>query len=182
MNHLIATILVLVFGPVVPAATAAPANLVINDAPKTLAELHFTDGTGKVHTLADFKGKVVLLNMWATWCAPCRKEMPTVYGLQAALGGSDFDVITLSIDHQGIGAVNKFYGEISVQHLGRYVDSANEGDQNLGVVGLSTTLLINPQGHELGRLIGPAEWDSPKMNTFLKTISPSKRRLHHDKR
>ena len=153
-----------------PVLAASMPSFVISESPKPLPELHFTEGESLARTLSDFKGKVVLLNIWATWCVPCRKEMPTLDRLQAALGGSDFGIITLSIDQQGIGAVNKFYDEIGIQHLARYVDSANEGYQNFGVVGLPTTLLIDRQGRELGRLIGPSEWDAPVMIAFLQDI------------
>ena len=100
---------------------AAGSPMAMDEQPKSVPELHFTDGDGKARTLADFRGKVVLLNIWATWCGPCRKEMPTLDRLQAALGGPDFEVVPLSIDHKCIEAVDKFYAEIGVHHLARYV-------------------------------------------------------------
>src|SRR5438045_7524425 len=96
-----------IIGPV--AAATAPQNFVLHDTPKALPEISFTDDAGRPHTLADFKGRVVLLNIWATWCAPCRKEMPTLDRLQAALGGPDFAVIALSIDRKGPEVIKKFY-------------------------------------------------------------------------
>src|SRR5438067_2329713 len=92
-------------------AAGAPQNFVLNDAPKPLPEISFADEAGQTHTLAEFKGKVVLLNIWATWCAPCRKEMPTLDRLQSTLGGPNFTVIALSIDRKGPQVVKKFYGE-----------------------------------------------------------------------
>ena len=89
-------------------ATATP-PFVMFEAPKPVPELNFTDGEGHARTLANFKGKVILLNIWATWCGPCRKEMPTLDRLQAALGGADFEVMPLSIDCKGMEVVNKFY-------------------------------------------------------------------------
>ena len=150
-------------------ATATP-PFVMFEAPKPVPELNFTDGEGHARTLADFKGKVILLNIWATWCVPCRKEMPTLDRLQAALGGVDFEVMPLSIDRKGMEVVNKFYDEIGIQHLSRFVDPSNEAFQKLPIVGIPTTLLIDRQGQELGRLIGPSEWDSPDMIAFLKDI------------
>ena len=150
---------------------AAPPHFAMYDSPKPLPELVFTDDTGAARTLAEFKGKVVLLNVWATWCGPCRKEMPTLDRLQAALGGPDFEVVPLSIDRKGMAAINKFYAEIGIQHLSRYVTSAaNDAFEKLAVFGLPATLLIDRQGRELGRLEGPAEWDSPDMVTFLKSV------------
>src|SRR5260370_1669854 len=89
-------------------ATEAPANFILHEAPKQLPEIAIADGEGKVGALADFRGKVVLLNIWATWCLPCRKEMPTLDRLQAKLGGPGFEVVTLSIDPKAAAAVRKF--------------------------------------------------------------------------
>ena len=150
----------------VPATTIPP--FVMFEAPKPVPALNFTDDEGHARTLADFKGKVILLNIWATWCVPCRKEMPTLDRLQAALGGVDFEVVPLSIDRKGMEVVNKFYDEIGIQHLSRFADPSNEAFQKLAIVGVPTTLLIDRQGRELGRLIGPSEWDSPDMIAFLK--------------
>ena len=97
--------------------TEAPENFVLPDTPKPLPEIAFVDGEGKVGALADLRGKVVLLNIWATWCLPCRKEMPTLDRLQAQLGGPDFEVVALSIDRRGVEKARKFYAEIGIQHL-----------------------------------------------------------------
>jgi thiol-disulfide isomerase/thioredoxin len=132
--------------------------------------LEFADGEGHPHTLADFRGKVVLLNVWATWCLPCRKEMPTLDRLQAALGGDDFEVVPLSIDRGGAERVKKFYAEIVIQHLPIYVDSSRTANSALDAIGLPVTLLIDRQGRELGRMSGAAEWDAPEMIAFLKSI------------
>jgi thiol-disulfide isomerase/thioredoxin len=149
--------------------TEEPSNFVLHEAPKPLPEIAIADGEGKVGALSDFRGKVVLLNIWATWCVPCRKEMPTLDRLQAQLGGPGFEVVTLSIDRGGAGTVRKFYGEIGIQHLAVQLDAKAEAPSALGTFGLPTTLLIDRQGWEIGRLIGPAEWDSREMIRFLKT-------------
>jgi thiol-disulfide isomerase/thioredoxin len=152
-------------------AFAAPQGLVMNDAPKPMPELQFTDHDGKLLSLADFKGKVVLLNIWATWCGPCRKEMPALDRLQVQLGGPDFMVLPVSIDRKGFNVVDVFYVEIGIQHLAAYVaPAANHTLDTLGVWGLPASLLLDTQGRELGRLEGPAEWDAPDMISFLKTI------------
>jgi thiol-disulfide isomerase/thioredoxin len=157
---------------------SAPGNFVLRNAPAAVPALEFTDGEGQKRTLADFRGKVVLLNIWATWCAPCRKEIPTLDRLQAALGGDDFEIVPLSIDRGGAERVKKFYDEIGVQHLGIYVDSSRTANNALDVFGLPATLLIDRQGRELGRLSGAAEWDAPDMIAFLKsTIAKKESRL-----
>src|SRR3546814_15160392 len=92
----------------------------LHEAPRTVAELRFNDGNGKSVTLTDFRGKLVLLNIWATWCGPCREEMPTLDRLQERLGGPEFEVVALSIDRAGIGAVREFYAELRVQQLAKY--------------------------------------------------------------
>lgn len=134
-----------------------------HDSPKPVPDLTFENGESARQSLADFRGKVVLLNIWATWCGPCRREMPTIDRLQAKLGGPDFEVVALSIDRAGVPVVKKFYEELKLTSLGIYVDKSGRTTQELGIVGLPTTLLLDREGRELGRLVGPAEWDSPAM-------------------
>jgi thiol-disulfide isomerase/thioredoxin len=136
--------------------------------PRPLPTVSFVDGTGRAMTLADFRGKVVLLNVWATWCGPCREEMPTLDRLQAELGDPDFQVVPLSIDRAGLKVVRDFYDEVGLKHLGIYVDSSGKASRDLGAVGLPTTLLLDREGRELGRLVGPAEWDSPEVVAFIR--------------
>jgi thiol-disulfide isomerase/thioredoxin len=151
-------------------AVVAPRNFLMRDSPVAVPALQFSDGEGRARTLADFRGKVVLLNIWATWCLPCRKEMPTLDRLEAALGGGDFEVVPVSIDRGGAERVKKFYAEIGVQHLPIYVDSSRTANSALDVLGLPASLLIDRDGRELGRLSGAAEWDAPEMVAFLKSI------------
>ena len=120
------------------------------------------DGDGRNLTLADFEGRVVLLNIWATWCPPCREEMPTLDALQARLGGSDFHVLPLSIDRAGLEPVRRFYRETGIRNLDLYIAEDTRAMLALAVVGLPTTILIDRMGRELGRLAGPAEWNSPE--------------------
>jgi len=131
-------------------------------APRPVAELAFEDGQGRTRALAEFRDKVVLLNVWATWCAPCREEMPALDRLQRKLGGPGFEVLTLSIDAGGAAAVKRFYDEIGIRSLAVYVDPAARATGSLGVVGVPATLLIDRQGREIGRRTGPAEWDGPE--------------------
>lgn len=149
-------------------AAERPANFILHAEPRPVLELHFVDGEGRSRTLADFEGKVVLLNLWATWCPPCRKEMPALDHLQAALGGPGFEVVALSIDRAGVEPVRRFYGETEVKHLGIYLDTSGKALRGLGAVGLPTTLLLDREGREVGRLVGPAVWDTPEMVAFLR--------------
>ncbi len=124
------------------------------------------DGTRK--DMESLRGKVLLVNVWATWCVPCREEMPTLDALQAELGSDRFEVVALSIDRAGPQVVRRFYDEIGVKHLKMYADDTMLSATALRTVGLPTTILINAEGQELGRLVGPAEWDDPEMVSFLK--------------
>jgi thiol-disulfide isomerase/thioredoxin len=159
-----------------PALEGVPRGFVVSDVPAPVPQVRFTDGDGRPHALADFRGKVVLLNVWATWCLPCRKEMPTLDRLQAALGGQNFAVVALSIDRQGAEAVRRFYSEIGVRNLAVHVDASGQALSALAALGLPTTILIDAEGRELGRLMGPAEWDAPDMVAFLKSIVEPKGR------
>lgn len=150
------------------AAAAAEPSFAINDPPKALPDVRFVDGDGGDRSLSDFRGKVVLLNVWATWCVPCRKEMPTLDRLQNTLGGADFQVVALSIDRKGLNVVRPFYDEIGIKHLAVYVDRSGRALRELGAAGLPTTLLIDRAGREIGRLVGPAGWDAPGMIAFIR--------------
>ncbi|NUS22592.1 MAG: TlpA family protein disulfide reductase [Mesorhizobium sp.] len=150
-------------------ATETPQNFAVHEAPVPVPEIRFEDGNGQPKTLADFSGKVVLLNIWATWCAPCRKEMPTLDRLQAKLGGPDFEVVALSMDRGGPDKVKNFFTEIGIEHLALNIDTSGKAMFTLGALGLPMTLLIDREGKEIGRLIGPAEWDSPEMVAFIRS-------------
>lgn len=142
----------------------------LHDAPREILSPPFVDGAGRDLTLDDFRGRVVLLNIWATWCAPCREEMPTLDRLQAQLGGDDFHVLPLSIDRAGLSPVQRFYEEIGIEHLGQYLAEDIRAMLAFAVIGLPTTLLIDRRGRERGRLMGPAEWDSAEAIAQFQTI------------
>lgn len=149
-------------------ATARIGRFSLHDQPRPLPELHFVDANGREMQLADFRGKVLLLNVWATWCVPCRREMPQFDQLQARLGGSDFEIVPLSIDRGGLFVVKAFFDEIDLQHLRIFLDQSGTASRELGVIGLPTTLLVDREGRELGRLIGPTEWDGPDIDRMIR--------------
>jgi thiol-disulfide isomerase/thioredoxin len=128
--------------------------------PAAVADLKFVDGDGKALSLSDFRGRPLLLNIWATWCLPCRKEMPSLDRLQAKFDPRKLLVLTLSIDRGGIPAVKKFYADLGLKSLGIYVDQSGGALHKLGLFGIPASLLIDPEGREIGRKLGPAEWDS----------------------
>ena len=151
--------------------TATPSNkefsLSVLEPPRPLPGLTFVDGEGEGMTLKAFEGQFVLLNIWATWCVPCREEMPSLDRLQARLGGPDFVVVPLSIDREGLPAVKAFYEELGLKALGIYVDQSGRASGKLGAAGIPTTLLVDREGREIGRKVGPAEWDSDEVVTAL---------------
>lgn len=152
------------------------AGLAIWPEPKPVPKVDFVDGQGRSRTLADFTGKVILLNVWATWCGPCREEMPTLDRLQAQFGGADFQVLALSVDQDGAQVVRDFYREIGVQHLELYIDDSARAHGRLNAFGLPVTLLLDRQGRELGRKLGAAEWDSQEVIEYLREVIASSQR------
>ncbi len=151
--------------------TVGGAPFARTQAPKPVPELRFEDAAGKPHTLADFRGKLVLLNVWATWCAPCREEMPALDRLQAQLGGPGFEVVALSVDQQGPQIARRFLGEIGVRALALYIDPSASAAFKLDTPGLPVSLLLDRNGREIGRHLGPAKWDSPQVLERLRDIA-----------
>ena len=144
-------------GPTTPMGSLA--NYVEAKELKTVPAVRFMDASGRVMTLEDFRGRVVVLNLWATWCTPCVAEMPMLDRLQQQLGEEDAIVVALSIDRGGQEAVQEFYQRTGVTHLKVFVDPTMRAQSDLGLLGLPTTLIIDREGRERGRLVGPAEWD-----------------------
>ena len=153
----------------VPAENVAP-RFVLHAEPRRLAPITFMDGTGQSLSLERFQGKVILLNIWATWCPPCLKEMPALDRLQGQLGGKDFEVVALSIDKgaEGIGLVRSFYASLGLHRLGIYHDPEGVAGFDLGVMGVPATLLLDRQGRELGRMSGVAAWDGPESVALMR--------------
>ena len=133
---------------------------VMRKEPVALPDIAFKDGQGNPVTLADWRGRVVLINLWATWCAPCRREMPALDRLQVKLGGDDFEVLAISVDRKGAEASAKFLSETGAENLALYVDETFKVARDLKAPGLPVTILVDRQGREIGRVTGPAEWDS----------------------
>ena len=136
------------------------AAFVAKTPPAPLPDITFQDASGKDVTLSSFKGKTILLNLWATWCNPCREEMPALNRLEAALGSDKFEVVALSLDRNGYEASRKFLDEVKADKVNLYVDPTAKQGMALKLLGMPTTILINKDGLEVGRLAGSAEWDS----------------------
>ena len=129
--------------------------------PAALGDVRFTDAKGKAVTLADKRGRVVLMNFWATWCSPCVREMPSLDRLQAQFDKSVFEVVLISEDRDP-AVIEPFLKRLGLANMAAYHDPRSRLSRQLAVRGLPTTLLIDRSGYEVGRVVGSAEWDSPE--------------------
>lgn len=125
-------------------------------------ETTWKDGNGKTVSLKDFDGKVVLVNFWATWCAPCVRELPSIDRLAASLDGEEFKVVAISIDRGGNPAARKMLRRLKLNNLDLYLDRENTAVREFGVRQMPTTYVFDRKGREVGRLEGAAEWDEPE--------------------
>lgn len=143
-----------------------------NSTPRRATPIAFKDGSGRTLSLDDFRGRVVLINLWATWCVPCRKEMPALDELEGKLGGKDFAVLAINLDQRGGDKPKKFLEEIKVRHLLYYEDPSTNVFQKLKMAGrapgLPSTILVDRDGCELGFMPGPAEWASEDALALLR--------------
>ena len=144
---------------------AGPMNPI--DPPRLLPKVEFVDDRGRKLSLEDFRGKVVLLNIWATWCPPCREEMPSLDRLQSRLGGSEFQVLALSTDMNGVNAVRSFYQKAHIDSLEMFMDQTGEAEIKLKIPGLPTTMLIDRSGAAIGVRVGPAQWDGEEIIALI---------------
>jgi thiol-disulfide isomerase/thioredoxin len=149
--------------------SGAVAAFVVKSAPEALPDVSFVDAKGEARTMRDFKGKVVLLNLWATWCAPCRKEMPSLDRLQTELGSDKFEVVAISVDRSGPEGARRFLDSIGIKQLALYAEPTARMGSALRAIGMPTTLLIDGEGREIGRLTGPAEWDSADAKALIQS-------------
>jgi thiol-disulfide isomerase/thioredoxin len=147
-----------------PLAHGEVAALTMATSPLRLPDLAFEDADGKPKKLSDWRGRTVLVNLWATWCVPCRKEMPALEGLQTKLGGPDFEVVAVNIDTRDPEKPKNFLKEANLTRLGYFVDQKAMVFQDLKAIGralgMPTSVLVDGQGCEIATIAGPAEWDS----------------------
>jgi len=149
---------------IAPLARGEVAAVTVARAPFRVPDLVFRDAHGHERKLSDWRGRTVLLNLWATWCVPCRKEMPALDRLQAALGGDKFEVVTVNIDTRDPEKPLAFLKEAGVSQLDYFSDQSAKVFQELKLAGkafgMPTTLIVDPNGCEIGEMAGPAEWAS----------------------
>jgi len=145
-------------------------GLVVHDAPVAASDLPYLHEDETEGALADYAGQYVLLNFWATWCAPCREEMPSLQTLQEAMGGDGFEVVTLATGRNPPQAIRRFFDEIGVDALPQHRDINQQIAREMGVFGLPITVILNPEGQEIARLRGDAEWDSPEAMALIEAL------------
>jgi thiol-disulfide isomerase/thioredoxin len=159
-------------GRVAPFARGEVAGVVVASRPLRLPDLSFRDESGNDRHLAEWRGRTVLLNLWATWCVPCRKEMPALDELQAKLGGPPFEVLSVNIDTRDANKPRAWLREVGITRLSYYADASAKVFQDLKLVGraigMPTTILADPAGCEIGTIAGPAEWASEDALALLR--------------
>lgn len=141
-----------------------------------ISSISYYDGDGQETNLSQYQGKTLVLNFWATWCAPCRKEMPSLSELQKQLGDDTFTVVTIATMRNSPKSIQEFFDKIDVENLSQYNDSKGALSRSMGVLGLPTTLIVSKSGHELGRLLGDADWASPEAIELMSAIKAADKR------
>ena len=145
-------------------------NFTLSDPARPAPEIAVMDAAGAEHNLGDLRGRVVVLNFFATWCAPCRREMPSLDRLAARLGGEDFTLIGISQDRKGAEVYMPFLDELGVTHFETFADPGLRTSRSLRILGLPATIVLDRQGREVARMVGPAEWDSDEAVALLRHL------------
>ena len=145
-------------------------KLNFHSAPKPVSQTAFATRDGAEGTLADYAGKVTVVNFWATWCAPCRKEMPMLADLQREMG-EQINVVTIATGRNPPPAIDAFFDEIGVDNLPRHRDPKQQIAREMAVMGLPVTIILDAEGRELARLLGDADWNSPSAKAILAALA-----------
>ncbi|MBT6442594.1 MAG: TlpA family protein disulfide reductase [Alphaproteobacteria bacterium] len=145
-------------------------NLIVHPEPRTAPNITFFDAAGKTLTLEDFRGQYTAVHFWATWCFPCRGEMPTVDHLQGEVGAEKITILPLSLDRHGPAQVTEFYGEFGIQHMPVYIDEGMDSARAMRVNGIPATIFVDPQGREVARVLGDRDWSTPEVIALVKGI------------
>jgi len=145
-------------------------KLVFHSEPKEVSDAVFLHEDGSEMTLTDLQGRYILLNFWATWCAPCREEMPALNALQTEFGGEAFQVVTVATGRNKAAAINRFFEEEGIDVLPKHTDEKQALARTMAVLGLPISVLLNPEGQEIARLRGDAEWYSDSARAIISAL------------
>lgn len=145
-------------------------KLVLHDAPRPLPDAAFLAEGGGEARLADWRGRVLVVNFWATWCAPCREEMPALDALARAMGGADLAVLTIATGRNSPEAMRRFFAEHGIAALPLHADPKGVLGRAAGILALPVTLLLDREGREIGRLTGGADWNAPEARALLAAL------------
>ena len=145
-------------------------KLTLHDSPRPVPDTPFTDRDGAEFTLADLAGRYIVLNFWATWCAPCRHEMPSLEALEAEFGGPAFAVVPIATGRNPLPAIDVFFEETGITRLPVFLDPRQTLARNMGVMGLPLTVILDPEGREIARLIGDADWHSDSARAIIAAL------------
>ena len=152
-------------------STGSMKKLVWHDTPRDPMDGGFVSFEGDPLTLENWQGKWVVLNFWATWCAPCRKEMPALSALQAEMGGDQFEVVTVAAARKPSPKISMFLNSIGVDNLPKHLDTKGALGAQAGAVALPLTLILDPKGHEVARMFGEADWASDEAKAMIKALT-----------
>ena len=145
-------------------------KLFFHDEPRTTTDAIFIGADGNDLSLAAFEGKHIVLNFWATWCAPCRKEMPALSELQSEFGDDDFEVVTVASGRNPEAAMTRFFDEIEVDNLPLHRDPKKNLSIDMAVLALPVTVIIDPEGNEIARMQGDADWDGESAKAIIAAL------------
>ncbi len=145
-------------------------KLVLHEVAKPAGTASFLDTDGGIHDLTEYRGKYVLLNFWATWCAPCRKEMPALDALSRELGGERFAVVPVATGRNLVPAIQKFFDQVGVEALPILLDKPQDLAREMGVFGLPVTVILDPEGQEIARMRGDADWASDSAKAIISAL------------
>lgn len=145
-------------------------KLIFAAEPAGVTDKTFTDETGQEFRFSEYTGKIVLVNFWATWCAPCRKEMPSLDALNKAIGGDEFAVVTIATGRNTLSGIKGFFLDQSIESLPILLDPTSKVARDMGVLGLPISVILNREGQEIARLRGDAEWDSDSAHAVIKAL------------
>jgi thiol-disulfide isomerase/thioredoxin len=146
-------------------------KLAFHSKPRDMPDIAFLAEDGSEARMDDAKAAVTVVNFWATWCPPCRKEMPSLDRLHTAVSGDGIAVIAINIERKGLAKARAFYDKIGIEHLDVLADQANALPPRLGIIGYPVTLVLDAQGREIARMQGDAEWDAPEAQDLLRAVA-----------